>query len=145
ETRERVGDPVGRESNVQHRGEADLAVRLRQIAADERHGVAVPLELTGHVHTCRSSEDPTQPPLVAMVGADLLGVARTTCREAQELLPIQAETPTLPRFQRTRSRAVAFDLSFDEMLLLRNGKVGMNGGGPSMSDDVSDGRRLRRS
>jgi len=106
---------------------------------DEQFG---PPLLAPSVGTCGRPVDPQAAPLLDERGNIL---ASPQPAEAQELLPIQAETPTLPRFQRTRSRAVAFDLSFDEMLLLRNGKVGMNGGGPSMSDDVSDGRRLRRS
>jgi len=86
--------------------------------------------------------DPQAAPLLDECGNVL---ARPEPAEAEELLPIQLETPALPRLQRTWPRAVPFDLSLDEMLLLRNGKVGMNGGSPSMSDDVTDGRRLRRS
>ena len=233
---ERFRDPVGREPEAQHLAEAGLPALLRRIAADERHGVRVLVELTRHVHPRCSSEDPAEPAFVAIAGADLLGVAWTTPRrgaehvderpdrrvvvhqtershgevheaaqsdpireelgghrprscgvldeqlgppvlaprlrpcgcsvdaqatplldergnvltrpepaEAEELLPVQLETPALPRLQRTRPRTVPFHLSLDEVLLLRNGKVGMNGSGPSMSDDVSDGRRLRRS
>jgi len=91
---------------------------------------------------CGCSVDAQATPLLDEGGNVL---ARPEPAEAEELLPIQLETPALPRLQRTRPRAVPFDLSLDEMLLLRNGKVGMFGGSPSMSDDVTDGRRLRRS
>ena len=88
------------------------------------------------------SVDPQTAPLLDEPGNVL---ARPQAAEAEELLAIELQPPTLPRLQRSRPRAVPLDLSFDEMLLLRNGKVGMDGGSPSMSDDVSDDARLRRS
>jgi len=124
-------DPIREELRVHRPGWSGVV--------DEQLGPPV---LAPRLGPCGCSVDAQAPPLLDEGGNVL---ARPEPAEAEELLPIQLETPALPRLQRTRPRAVPFDLSLDEMLLLRNGKVGMNGGNPSMSDDVSDGKRLRRS
>src|SRR6476469_8311649 len=84
ETSERLGDPFWREANIERRGEAEVPVRRRGIAADERHRVGFRFELTRHVHPRCSPEDPAHPPPVRKVVADLLGITWTTPHRTAE-------------------------------------------------------------